>query len=40
MPKVVDGGVQMVPYRIDEVHNEPWHIAKVGARRRHAWPGT
>ncbi len=24
-----DGGVTMVPYRIDEVHNEPWHIAKV-----------
>jgi len=24
-----DGGIQMVPYRIDEVHNEPWHIAKV-----------
>ena len=23
----------MVPYRIDELHNEPWHIAKVGAGR-------
>jgi CubicO group peptidase (beta-lactamase class C family) len=29
LPKLVEGGVQMVPYRIDEVHNEPWHIAKV-----------
>ena len=28
-PSLVDGGIQMVPYRIDEVHNEPWHIAKV-----------
>jgi CubicO group peptidase (beta-lactamase class C family) len=24
-----DGGVRMAPYRIDEIHNEPWHIAKV-----------
>jgi CubicO group peptidase (beta-lactamase class C family) len=24
-----DGGVRMVPYRIDKFHNEPWHIAKV-----------
>jgi CubicO group peptidase (beta-lactamase class C family) len=24
-----DGGIQMIPYRIDEIHNEPWHIAKV-----------
>lgn len=24
-----EGGIRMVPYRIDEVHNEPWHIAKV-----------
>jgi CubicO group peptidase (beta-lactamase class C family) len=23
------GGIRMVPYRIDEVHNQPWHIAKV-----------
>jgi CubicO group peptidase (beta-lactamase class C family) len=23
-----DGGLRMVPYRIDELHNEPWHIAK------------
>ena len=24
-----DGALSMVPYRIDRVHNEPWHIAKV-----------
>ena len=24
-----DGGIQMVPYKIDKWHNEPWHIAKV-----------
>jgi CubicO group peptidase (beta-lactamase class C family) len=24
-----DGGIRMVPYHIDEYHNEPWHIAKV-----------
>jgi len=24
-----DGGFRMVPYRIDEVHNEPWFVAKV-----------
>jgi CubicO group peptidase (beta-lactamase class C family) len=24
-----DGGLRMLPYRIDEIHNEPWHIAKV-----------
>ena len=24
-----DGALSMVPYRIDEIHNEPWHIAKV-----------
>lgn len=29
LPKLVDGGIEMAPYRIDEVHNEPWHIAKV-----------
>lgn len=30
MPKVdADGTLQMVPYRIDRIHNEPWHIAKV-----------
>lgn len=27
---VVDGdGLRMVPYRVDRIHNEPWHIAKV-----------
>jgi CubicO group peptidase (beta-lactamase class C family) len=25
----VDGAVQMVPYKVDRIHNEPWHIAKV-----------
>ena len=30
MPVVDDeGALSMVPYRIDNVHNEPWHIAKV-----------
>ena len=30
LPKFeADGTMQMVPYRIDRVHNEPWHIAKV-----------
>ena len=24
-----DGAFSMVEYRIDEIHNEPWHIAKV-----------
>ena len=24
-----DGGLRMVPYRIDELHNLPWHVAKV-----------
>lgn len=24
-----DGGVSMVPYKVDRWHNEPWHIAKV-----------
>jgi CubicO group peptidase (beta-lactamase class C family) len=28
-PSLVEGGIQMVPWRIDEIHNEPWHIAKV-----------
>lgn len=32
LPKVdADGTLSMVPYRIDRVHNEPWHIAKVEA---------
>ncbi len=29
MPKLVDGALEMVPYRVDEIHNEPWHVAKV-----------
>lgn len=24
-----DGGIRMAPYRIDRMHNEPWHVAKV-----------
>ena len=24
-----DGALSMVPYRIDRLHNQPWHIAKV-----------
>ena len=28
-PQVDDGGLRMVPYRIDEIHNQPWHVAKV-----------
>ncbi len=24
-----DGGLRMVPYRIDELHNLPWHVAKA-----------
>ena len=24
-----DGALSMVPYRIDELHNEPWHVAKA-----------
>jgi CubicO group peptidase (beta-lactamase class C family) len=24
-----DGGIRMVPYKIDKWHNEPWHIAKI-----------
>jgi CubicO group peptidase (beta-lactamase class C family) len=24
-----DGGIRMAPYRIDQIHNEPWHVAKV-----------
>lgn len=27
--RTVDGALQMVPYRIDRIHDEPWHIAKV-----------
>lgn len=29
MPAFRDGAIEMVPYRIDETHNEPWHVAKV-----------
>jgi CubicO group peptidase (beta-lactamase class C family) len=28
-PSFTDGVLEMVPWRIDEVHNEPWHVAKV-----------
>ena len=24
-----ESGLRMVPYRVDEIHNEPWHVAKV-----------
>jgi CubicO group peptidase (beta-lactamase class C family) len=24
-----DGGLRMIPYRVDEIHNQPWHVAKV-----------
>jgi CubicO group peptidase (beta-lactamase class C family) len=24
-----DGGIRMVPYRVDEIHNEPWFITKA-----------
>jgi CubicO group peptidase (beta-lactamase class C family) len=29
MIRRVDGALQMVPYKIDRIHNQPWHIAKV-----------
>ena len=29
LPSMVDGALQMVPYEIDKIHNEPWHIAKI-----------
>ena len=40
-----DGALSMAPYRIDEIHNEPWHVAKVepggGVRDPHAsWAGS
>ena len=25
----VDGGLRMVPYHIEQIHNEAWHVAKV-----------
>lgn len=24
-----DGGLRMVPYRVDQIHNQEWHVAKV-----------
>ena len=24
-----EGGISMVPYKVDQWHNEPWHVAKV-----------
>ena len=30
LPKIdADGALSMAPYRVDKLHNEPWHIAKV-----------
>jgi CubicO group peptidase (beta-lactamase class C family) len=29
MPVHDDDGFRMAPYRVDELHNEPWHVAKV-----------
>jgi len=30
LPKIdADGTLSMAPYRVDRLHNEPWHIAKV-----------
>jgi CubicO group peptidase (beta-lactamase class C family) len=29
MPVADPDGFRMVPYRVDEIHNEPWHVAKV-----------
>jgi len=30
LPRVdADGTLEMVPYRMDRIHNEPWHVAKV-----------
>jgi len=30
LPKIdADGALSMVPYRVDKLHNRPWHIAKV-----------
>ena len=29
MPVVDEDGFRMAPYRVDEIHNEPWHVAKV-----------
>jgi len=29
MPVADADGFRMAPYRVDEIHNEPWHVAKV-----------
>ncbi|HEX4777903.1 MAG TPA: serine hydrolase domain-containing protein [Acidimicrobiia bacterium] len=29
VPRVRDGALQMIPYKVDRIHNEPWHVAKV-----------
>jgi len=29
MPVTDEDGFRMAPYRVDEIHNEPWHVAKV-----------
>ncbi|MGQ0803905.1 MAG: serine hydrolase domain-containing protein [Actinomycetota bacterium] len=29
MPIADEDGFRMAPYRVDEIHNEPWHVAKV-----------
>lgn len=29
MPVIDHEGLRMAPYRVDKIHNEPWHIAKV-----------
>lgn len=29
IPSFADGALQMVEYRMDQIHNEPWHVAKV-----------
>ena len=30
LPRVdAEGTLEMVPYRMDRIHNEPWHVAKV-----------
>lgn len=29
MPVIDKGGLSMAPYRVDRVHNEPWHMEKV-----------
>lgn len=29
MPIADEDGFRMAPYRVDEIHNQPWHVAKV-----------